>query len=381
MAITVNGYLDLTSDKDILSYNDHEYATLTATLHSADNSGKTIVYEVNKDIEGAVHTMVIDEDISNDVLLSGEITDIEFADNYEGAITIATTDENNPVYASISIDNSLLTAFVYGNGVNYTISDVGESLSISSLKEKLHQTFGYSLTQQFKVLSTSFNADSNNITVIYDDSLIETLYGTTNAVGVATVSYFGKDTGDINIKANHHMILSETYEICDARWHNNGSSINGLSSQNGVSTTSDGEWITITTNTSGEKYVLTPISFDGNDNWEFSCKCKTSSFNSQALGWQLANENSYTLFDNRYFAVASANSIYSRLGGSGQSFDISISDNDIVRVQRVDGYWKIYVNDTLVQSVSHTWSGNKTISFYTNQNRVQHLKELVIKQL
>jgi hypothetical protein len=204
----------------------------------------------------------------------------------------------------------------------------------------------------------------------------------TDSNGVAVKTYTSTGAGDVSLKAeaDNGMIVSKTFVIIDGKWYNNGASTNGLSSQSGVSTTSDGEYITITTSTSGEKYVLTPISVASNDNWEFSCKCKTSSYNGQALGWQLANENSLSLFDNRYFGC-NISGIYSRLCGSVQSLSVDISDNDVIRVQRVDGYWKIYVNDTLVQTCSHSWSGNKTISFYTNQNRVQHLKEILIKPL
>jgi len=46
--VDVNSTLELTSDKDILSYADNEYATLTATLNSADKNNKEIIFEVRK---------------------------------------------------------------------------------------------------------------------------------------------------------------------------------------------------------------------------------------------------------------------------------------------------------------------------------------------
>lgn len=46
--VDVNSTLELTSDKDILSYTDNEYATLTATLNSADKNNKEVIFEVRK---------------------------------------------------------------------------------------------------------------------------------------------------------------------------------------------------------------------------------------------------------------------------------------------------------------------------------------------
>lgn len=260
------------------------------------------------------------------------------------------------------------------------IDDVEVDPSVEQPVKILSKADDDSVTYKLEVLDNQGNPYEGYSIPLSVGGVAVTPTPVTDAEGIVEYTYHSQGVGDTNISINCTLV-SKTFVIIDGKWYNNGASTNGLSSQSGVSTTSDGEWVTITTSTSGEKYVLTPISFTSDENWEFSCKCKTSSFNSQALGWQIANENSYSLYDNRYLAVTSPTQIYSRLCGSAQSLSVDISDNDVIRVQRVDGYWKIYVNDTLVQTCSHSWSGNKTISFYTNQNRVQHLKEILIKPL
>lgn len=52
-----------------------------------------------------------------------------------------------------------------------------------------------------------------------DDSLVETLTGTTNSSGVATVSYLGKGVGDLYVKAILRSFVSETYSIRDVHYY------------------------------------------------------------------------------------------------------------------------------------------------------------------
>ena len=60
-----------------------------------------------------------------------------------------------------------------------------------------------------------------------DDSLVETLTGVTDSSGIATVSYLGKAMGNLYIKSfsANRMIVSETYDIIDAKYHASNSRI------------------------------------------------------------------------------------------------------------------------------------------------------------
>ena len=177
------------------------------------------------------------------------------------------------------------------------------------------------------------------------------------------------------------MVLQETYELIDAKWCNDGSTTNGLTAQNGVSVTSDGEYVSITTSTSGEKYIQTPITVESSDNWEHSCKVSTSG-SGQFFAWNLLNENQFSLFNNIYLAVNDNGTIYSRLhGGSGRTYPISLADNDTITLKRLNGHWILYHNDTQIFDAEYTWTGAKTIGYYTNNGRKQVLKDIVIKAL
>ena len=184
-----------------------------------------------------------------------------------------------------------------------------------------------------------------------DDSLVETLTGVTNGSGVATVSYLGKGAGDLNIKAEC-MFVSETYDIVDTKWYNDGSTVNGLTSQTNVSSS---------------------------DNWEMSLKIKLT--NSQNCAFNLLNENSFSLFNNVYMNITGSMFYFRLDGGNAQQISHTFQDNDKITIRRQNGSWIILHNDEQVYTKSYSWSGTKTIGWYTNQNRIQIMKEIIIKPL
>ena len=84
--------------------------------------------------------------------------------------------------------------------------------------------------------------------------------------------------GDVPISATLNN-LSDSLTIEDCNYYNDGTHINDLRIQSGVSCSSDGEWIVISKSSSGEQFVFPPnplCCFTGSDNWEMSMKCKTS---------------------------------------------------------------------------------------------------------
>lgn len=213
-----------------------------------------------------------------------------------------------------------------------------------------------------------------------DDSLVETLTGTTNNTGLATVSYVSKGTGEIYIKAQC-MNLIQTYSLIDAFYVNDGSHIRGLNIQNGVSCTSDGEYITITTSTSGEKYVNLPVNISSSDNFEISLKYKVDGSNTQIATLLLLNENSFSPFSNVYMNI-NTGGVYSKLdGGTAKTVSFTPQNNDKLTLRRENEVWSILINDTVKSTTSYTWSGTKTLGMYTNRNRVQIIKDIVIKPL
>ena len=95
-----------------------------------------------------------------------------------------TSDKN--ILSYVDNDYATLTAQLTDNGSNASVS--GQSVS-------------------FMV----YDAD--------DDTLLDTLTGTTDNTGVATVVYYAEDAGDIYIKANCQGILSEEIYVEDLYYH------------------------------------------------------------------------------------------------------------------------------------------------------------------
>ena len=212
-----------------------------------------------------------------------------------------------------------------------------------------------------------FNVDG------YDEATVRT-----NNNGVATYTYNSEGIGDVLITAIYNN-LSDSLIIEDCQYYNDGSSIIGLDVKSGVTCSSDGEWITITTSTSGEKFVYPPVCYTGSDNWEVSFKCKTSNYSNQAFGFQMENcgtttysgDSQYTSYSGRFNNC---------MGAGNKSY--TLLDTDKVSFQRYNGYWRLYVNNnTSIFSRSYNWTNSRVPGFYTNSGRVQRLKELKYKLL
>ncbi len=172
---------------------------------------------------------------------------------------------------------------------------------------------------------------------------------------------------------------AEYLPISNTVYYNDGSNVNGLTIQNGVSCTSDGEWIVITTSTSGEKYVYPPVCFTGSDNWEISFKCKTSSYSNQAFGLQMENCGTTTYSGDAQY-ISWSSSRFNNCMGYG-SISYSLTDNDVVTIRRLNGSWILLVNGVQKFSRSYTWSNQRVPGFYTNSGRTQRLKDLRIRIL
>lgn len=248
VSIEVNDYIDLTSDKDILSYVDGDEAVLTATLYSPDKIDKTVTFEVRKQS---------------------------------------------------------------------------------------------------------------------DDSLIETLTAVTDNSGIATVGYTSKHANLLNIKAISGS-LSDVTQIDDLLYYNNGDHVTGMTIDNGVSCTSNGSYITITTNTNSEKYVKIPISIDGD--WEYSIRLAKRG-TSADIQWQI-NNNSH------YGSIA-----YARINGTYQYFTISPAVGDVLTIQQKNGAVNILYNNTQQVSFPNTNITLSNCGFYINPNRTIHVNEIKIRQL
>lgn len=171
--------------------------------------------------------------------------------------------------------------------------------------------------------------------------------------------------------SNGELCLAENYI-----YYNSGEDINLHNPQNAIITTNNG-FLTITTNTSGEKKVNLPTQwFDKNDNVYMEMTyCGGSSqpiaicFNRQnntTFGW--VSHNGVSSFSNA-------------LSGSGTNVTATISLGDVFRLERNQGVSKFYQNGTLLFQTTRTFTENFRLGFYTNKGRSQSWKNIKVGRI
>ena len=165
------------------------------------------------------------------------------------------------------------------------------------------------------------------------------------------------------------MVLQERYELQDCKYFNDGSSISNLEIGNGVSCTSNGSYITITTSTNGEKYVYANISL--NNNWEVETTNAHLGEVSQAT---------FILSDKRYWGAFNDDNGIVNLNDSSQTVYYGSIVGSKLKVTYIDGTISVYMDGNLLRSKSVSLSNIK-FGWYTNQGRVQHIKDIKIKAL
>lgn len=347
--------------KTILSHEDADTATLRVQLlDNSDNpvaaSGEPIQFWTSQDSH---YPSVVGD---------------AFKISRESEAVMSVQVGNTVSYLKLS--DSGLT--VYDNGT-YVVGIAGDIVDVRFQDNLLSYTDVYDNTY-YKDLS-AYDFDFSSVFSASGTYVFHNLIGVVNTdgTGKADKLYNSGGVGDIGFYAFCGSLVSEIYEVTDAKYYNDGSSVNGLTSQTNVSTTSDGEWITITTSTSGEKYVLAPVNVSSSDNWEMSLKIKLT--NSQNCAFNLLNENSFSLFNNVYMNITGSIFYFRLDGGTAQQISRTFQDNDKITIRRQNGSWIILHNDEQVYTNSYSWSGTKTIGWYTNQNRIQTMKEIIIKPL
>lgn len=166
------------------------------------------------------------------------------------------------------------------------------------------------------------------------------------------------------------IFVSKTYGIHDCLWGTDGSSVGSLEIGSGVSCTSNGEYITITTSTSGEKDVKLPVTLTGD--WEFTTDIAELG-TSQDLTFKVGSGSQWGAVDHN------ANIITVNLGNGSTYYTKTISKDDTLKVTYINGTMSVYWNDEYLTSRTVSISGK--IGYYTISGRVQHLKNIMLKPL
>ena len=364
---------------------------ITCTLSSSENSidyGESIV------LTATLLASYDDTSANNVDLKTGEITGatIQFK---QGNTVIGTGITNNNGVATLTYTPTTtgtlnITAKFNGTinfnratstGINVTVN---ETLTLTSDKTILSAADNESAT----LTATLHAANSNGQTVTFevrkvsDDSLVETLYGTTNSSGVTTVSYLGKGTGDLYIKcfSSDRIIFSKTYTLQDCPVYdtltsNKNRFVGGASN---TSYTSDGYGLTGNSNWTPTYYDYEmsqdmSIEFDFNSTQE----AQTSS----ATGYTsifTALKPSSTPSDTSIIQLSfGKNNIYDEIG---QTKYTQLTDVTHIKYEISNNQIKVYANDTLVYT-SSTSSNTFYWYWWAGGNRIFRIKNLKIKPL
>ena len=179
----------------------------------------------------------------------------------------------------------------------------------------------------------------------------------------------GKGTGDLYIKGICGIIFTEIY-VQDSWYYNDGSSVSSLEIGSGAICTSNGSYITLTTNTSGEKDVKLPVTLTGD--WEFTTDIAELGTN-QDLTFKVGSGSQWGAVDH------SANRITVNLGNGSNYYTKTISKGDTLKVTYINGTMSVYWNDEYLTSRTVSISGK--MGYYQVNGRTYHIKNIKLKPL
>ena len=167
------------------------------------------------------------------------------------------------------------------------------------------------------------------------------------------------------------MFFSETYDIKDASYYNDGTHIRGLEIPSGAGVTTNGDYLTIASTTS-EKLIYIPVTLANSDNWEFSVKIVLKQQN-KVVGL-IFNDNTY------YASSNASNGRYYYTISSETSTNVTATAGDVITIRRQNGVTKFIVNGTELGSKTATHKSSFRCGFYT-YGSAQYVDEIIIKRL
>ena len=211
---------------------------------------------------------------------------------------------------------------------------------------------------------------------VFQDTIIDT--ETTNSQGVATTTITSNGTGERQITAQADNIESEPITLKDYRYYNDGSNVSDLTIGSGVSCTSNGEYITISKSTSGESYVTLPTQLNNSENfiieWEVACD-GTNQRTAFWLNTASASSGLWCCYENGHFTGSS-------IVGAISTYTTSLNVGDKISLKQENGVVTLSKNDEIFFSKSMSFSSsNYKFGYYTNNGRVQCMKNIKIRSI
>ena len=294
-----------------------------------------------------------------------------------GSFSKAITQSNEGTYSYYAVfEGSSTYSSVTSSTGSIVVSDVPPvpvvtSVSLTSDKSILSYADSQSAILSATVLDSNDDPMSGVTVEFFNGS---TSMGTadTNSSGVATKSYASAGSGDVSFTAVVGTISSETYEVEDCIFY--GINTSAFIIPSNTTFTSDGDKITATTSTTGEKIVYFNHTFSNNDNWVFENEVAYKGESEQLLAiiWN----------DNTFYGGAGygENYVYSYMGSqTKKTHTVAIGDKFIVR--RENGTTSVYINGDLIESKTVSHKSTFKVGYFINKGRTQYYKNIKIKPL
>ena len=254
--------------------------------------------------------------------------------------------------------------------------------SILSYADSEYATLSAQLTSSGSPASVSGETVTFEVRKSSDDSLVETLTGSTNASGIATVSYLGKASGDLYIQANVGMILSETCSLQDCILYDpqtvDKSRYTVTSGSASLSYGTNG--LTVVGATNSDTYVKnTALTLPTN----YSLECTVMGFNGDGSG---TKNYGGLCFDNLLIDFQTSKFNFYQLSplSSKGNITYTLQQGDVLKIEMESNTVKIYVNGTL-KSTQSSISNTGIYQHRTYKNgttgRTLTIKDLKVKPL
>jgi hypothetical protein len=211
-----------------------------------------------------------------------------------------------------------------------------------------------------------------------DDSLVETLTGTTNSQGVATVSYVSKGTGDLNIhcEALQGSLVSEICVIQDCILYD------GLTSDSGKWTVPSG--VTSTYSSDGwrvsanaYKQIKLTEKLTSDCSVEFTVADYSSTRDMAIIVYAYTNGETTP----NQQILTGGSTVASDWKVLGSTIDHNMIKGGVYRIEYTNSTLKVYENDVLLGSASNNVGLPTRFEFHTSSNRWAIYKDLKIKPL
>ena len=246
-----------------------------------------------------------------------------------------------------------------------------DSVSLTSDKSILSYADSESATLSATVLDSNDDPMEGVTVTFYNGS---TSMGTadTNSSGVATKTYASTGAGDLSFTASVGTISSETYEVEDCIFY--GINTSAFIIPSNTTFTSDGDKITATTSTTGEKIVYFNHTFSNNDNWVFETElAQLGTVQHMGIIWN----------DNTFYggSVKDYNTAYYAMMDGDTTKQIPQVAGDVYRVVRENGVTTVSVNNELIVSKTISHKSTFKVGYFINKGRTQYYKNIKIKPL